>query len=172
MAAEGSGWQTSGRMIQDITHEAILDHPPEQVWKAITTPALLRTWLMENDFAGPTVGHTFEFRDRPRPFWDGRCKCEVIEADEPRCFALRWGIGGQNPPSVVSWMLEPEGEGRTRVRFRHGELTGLMGWFMKKGMDRGWRCMLERSLPYVLGRVAREETPTREQVLAVFACKG
>ncbi len=158
-------------MIDDITCEATLAHPPTLVWKAITDPTLLRTWLMGGSFGGPTVGHTFEFRDRPRPFWDGICRCEVSEADAPRRFTLRWGTGGKHPPSVVSWQLEPVGDRQTRVRFRHSELHGLLGWVMKKGMTKGWRGMLERSLPYVLDRLARGETPTREEVRAAFAGK-
>ncbi len=150
-------------MIPDIAHEATYPHPPELVWRAIAAPDALEAWLMKNDLREPKLGARFRFIDRPRPFWDGICECEIVEADAPRRFALSWGVGGKGAPSSVSWTLSPA-SGGTHVAFRHGGLTGVMGWIMKQGMDKGWRRMLERSLPFVLAGLAAGRLPTREEV--------
>ncbi len=155
-------------MIPDIVHEATYPDSPDVVWRAIATPEALGTWLMPNDFREATPGHRFRFTDRPRPFWDGICEWEVLEADAPRRFALRWGLNVKGAPSTVSWTLSPAGGGGTRVVFRHAGLNGLMGWFMKKGMDKGWRRMLERSLPVVLAGLARGQLPSRDEVACAF----
>lgn len=56
--------------MSDITVEAVYPHPPARVWRALTDPDELESWLMENDFQ-PRVGHRFQFRDEPRPGWRG-----------------------------------------------------------------------------------------------------
>jgi uncharacterized protein YndB with AHSA1/START domain len=151
-------------VIPDIVHAATYPYSPDLVWRAIATPEALGTWLMPTDFRDATPGHRFRFTDRPRPFWDGICECEVIEADAPRRFALRWGLNVKGAPSTVSWTLSPADEG-TRVEFRHAGLSGVMGWFMKKGMDKGWRRMLDRSLPVVLAGLAHGQLPSRDEVV-------
>ena len=82
-------------MIPDIVHEATYPQPPEAVWRAIAAPDALESWLMRNDLREAKAGERFRFRDRPRPFWDGVVECEVVAADAPRRFALRWGVGGK-----------------------------------------------------------------------------
>jgi uncharacterized protein YndB with AHSA1/START domain len=151
-------------VISDIVHEATYPHPPELVWRAITTPEALGAWLMKNDLRAAAPGERFRFTDRPRPFWDGICECEVAEADAPRRFAVAWGVGGKGAPSTVSWTLAPTPEGGTRVQFRHAGLQGVMGWMMKKGMDKGWRRMLERSIPLVIAGLERGRIPSRDEV--------
>lgn len=158
-------------MIADIVHEATYPQPPEVVWRALATPEALGAWLMQTDFREARAGHRFRFTDRPRPFWDGICECEVAEAEEPRRFALRWGLNQKGAPSTVSWTLSPTPDGGTRVAFRHGGLHGFMGWMMKKGMDQGWRRMLERSIPVVIAAVAEGRTPSREEAQRAFRCK-
>jgi uncharacterized protein YndB with AHSA1/START domain len=153
-------------MSADIVYEATFRHPPEQVWRALTTHEALGAWLMENDFSEARVGHRFRFTDRPRPFWDGICECEVIEADAPRRFSLRWGTNVKGAPTRVEWALTPTPDGGTHVLFRHGGLNGVMGFLMKQGMSKGWRRMLERSIPFVLDELAKGSMPSREAVRA------
>jgi uncharacterized protein YndB with AHSA1/START domain len=158
-------------MIADIVHRATYRHPPELVWRAITTPEGLHAWLMVNDFREPVVGHRFQFRDRPRPFWDGICDCEVAEADMPRRFALRWGLNVKGEATRLSFELTPTTDGGTTLELRHGGLDGLMGWLMKKGMDKGWRRMVERTIPFVCDGLAKGAVPSREAVQAEFRKK-
>ncbi len=159
-------------MIPDIVHEATYPHPPELVWRAIAAHDALEAWLMKNDLRDARAGERFRFVDRPRPFWNGICECEIAEADAPRRFALRWGVGGKGAPSDVSWTLSPVPGGGTRLVFRHGGLTGVMGWIMKKGMDEGWRRMVQRSIPFVLEGLAAGRRPTRDEVAREFKRRG
>ena len=64
----------------DITIEAVLAHPPETVWKALTTPEMIADWLKPNDFA-PEKGKRFTLRTEPMGNWDGVIQCEVLEIE-------------------------------------------------------------------------------------------
>ena len=154
-------------MIADIVHEATLAYPPERVWQVLVSQEALACWLMPNDFQEARPGHTFRFSDKPRPFWDGICPCIVAEAEPARRLALQWGANGKGQPSLVSWTLTPTPAGGTHVVFRHSGLSGVTGWLMKKGMDKGWQRMLTRSLPFVIARLERGQLPTRDEVRAV-----
>ena len=116
---------------------------------------------MENDLQEARVGRRFHFKDRPRPLWDGLCECEVVEAEPARRFVLRWGTNTRSP-TRAAWTLTPTASGGTHVAFRHSELAGVMGWIMKKGMDHGWKMMLERAIPIVLADLGAGRTPSRE----------
>jgi uncharacterized protein YndB with AHSA1/START domain len=63
-----------------IHTDAFLPYPPQKVWRALTDPGLLASWLMPNDFE-PRVGHRFTFRTDPVPAhgFDGIVRCEVLE---------------------------------------------------------------------------------------------
>jgi uncharacterized protein YndB with AHSA1/START domain len=160
-------------MTEDIVHEATYPYPPEAVWKAITTPAAMSAWLMDTTFAGPQVGHKFEFRDKPRKVmgWDGVTQCEVVEAAPPRRFVFQFGDGRNGfAPTWISWDLEPV-EGGTRVRFRHWGFGGLKGWMMRQGMNNGWGGIVRHAIPFVVARMLQGEVPPRGEVKAA-ARKG
>ena len=55
---------------ETIVVEYTLPHAPRKVWRALTEPALLGAWLMQNDFE-PKLGHEFTFRAKPMGEWDG-----------------------------------------------------------------------------------------------------
>ncbi|MBI5609624.1 MAG: SRPBCC domain-containing protein [Deltaproteobacteria bacterium] len=114
------------------------------------------------------VGRRFRFTDKPRPFWDGICDCEVAQANENRCFSLLRGLNQKGEPSRVSWTLQPAEDGGTQVEFRHGGLHGVMGWLMKKGMSKGWQRMLERSIPMVAEGIGKGRIPPREDVIKTY----
>src|SRR5688572_1935374 len=99
-------------MTEDIVHEATYPYPPATVWRAITTPQALNSWLMQNDFQGPTVGHKFQFRDKPKKVvgWDGVTDCEVLEVVPERRFVIAFGTGRDGFPATrVAFELEPSG---------------------------------------------------------------
>lgn len=154
-------------MTEDIVHEATYPHPPEAVWRAIATPEGLNAWLMPNTFREATVGHRFQFRDKPRKVvgWDGITDCEVLEATPPRRFAFTFE-SGDDVRTRVEWTLEPVAGG-TRVRFRHTGFTGFKGWMMRAGMNGGWRGMVAHSIPFVVRGMLDGRTPTREETEAV-----
>jgi uncharacterized protein YndB with AHSA1/START domain len=134
-----------------IEVDQFLARPPEQVWHALTDPALLARWLMPNDFQ-PAVGHRFTFRTEPVPQqgFDGIVHCQVLDLEPPRLLRLSWRGGVLD--TVVSWRLVPEGAG-TRLLITHDgfddtdpaqRLTmGIMGG--------GWRGHLIKLLTAVLG---------------------
>lgn len=129
---------------KSIVVERVMAHPPEKIWRALTTPALIAEWLMQNDFAA-TVGHRFTFRATPVPGWSGITHCEVLESDPPRRLAYKWGDGTESESglkTVVTWTLTP-GAGGTTVRMEHsGFRPQDEGGY--RGMSGGWPRIVER----------------------------
>jgi len=131
--------------------ERTLAHPPQKVWRALTSSDLIATWLMQNDFE-PRVGHRFNFRAKPIPnMWNGVTDCEVLEVDEPRRLVYSWNASGEEAndgiKTVVTWTLAPDGGG-THVRmeqagFRPQDEVG------RQAMGGGWPRIVDR-----LGEVA------------------
>ena len=102
---------------RSIVEERLLPHPPEKVWRALTQPALIARWLLDNDFK-PEVGHRFAFRAKPQPGWTGITNCEVKTVEPLRRLVYTWGDGTETDnglKTVVTWTLAPEAGG-TRVR--------------------------------------------------------
>jgi len=135
-------------MSQSIVVDYELAHPPEKVWRALTEPALLARWLMQNDIA-PRVGHKFTMRAQPQGSWDGIVHCEVLTCDPPRVLSYSWKGGtdenknyGSHLDTVVTWTLEPRGQG-THLRLTH---SGFLDKdrFAFDAMGKGWRQMGER----------------------------
>ena len=60
--------------------EYYLPYPPAKVWRALHEPELLAKWVTAKD-TRPLVGHRFNFRAEPTPWWDGIVYCEVLEID-------------------------------------------------------------------------------------------
>lgn len=152
-------------MTDDIVHQATYPFPPAQVWRALTTPEALGSWLMANDFREPVVGHKFQFRDKPRLGWNGVTDCEVIEAVPERRLAFTMSSGG-DPPTTVRFDLVPAGNGTT-LKFRHSDFTGLKGWLMRAGMNHGWRGMVLHAIPFVVREMEKGRVPAREETTAV-----
>lgn len=102
----------------DGIHLAVVyPQPIDRVWRALTTSEALAAWLMPNDFV-PEVGHRFTFQTSPQVGWSGVVACEVTELDPPRRVAYTWRGGPELPPTLVSFTLEPLGDG-TRLRLDH-----------------------------------------------------
>ena len=104
-------------MTDAIRTDSFFPHPPEKVWRALTDPELLASWLMPNDFE-PRVGHQFTFRTDPVPAhgFDGIVRCEVLELVPARRLRISWAGGGLD--TTVTWDLVPEGRG-TRLLLSH-----------------------------------------------------
>src|SRR5947208_4234669 len=96
-----------------ILVELTMPHPPEKVWRALTTSNLIAEWLMQNDFE-PVVGHRFNFRAAPIPnMWNGVTDCEVLVVEKPVRLVYSWNASGDEAKdglkSTVTWTLTPEG---------------------------------------------------------------
>ncbi|NDV00195.1 SRPBCC family protein [Pseudoroseicyclus tamaricis] len=88
---------------RSVTVERELPHPPEKVWRALTTPHFIEEWLMKNDFSAE-VGHSFQMSGE----W-GAVDCEVLDAEEPRSLCYSWNAFGLE--STVTWTLTPTPSG-------------------------------------------------------------
>ena len=87
---------------RSLVIEKELPHPVGKVWRALTQGALIKEWLMDNDFQ-PAVGHKFKFRSTPMPHWDGVIDSEVLVVEPDKKLSYSWNSMGLE--SVVVWTL-------------------------------------------------------------------
>ncbi len=126
--------------------EKEMPYPPEKIWRALTQGALIKEWLMDNDFQ-PVVGHRFTFRSTPMPNWNGIVDCEVLVVEPHNKLSYSWGSLGLG--SIVVWTLVAT-EGGTLVRmeqsgFRPDQEAAY------KGANYGWQKFIGRLEGVVAG---------------------
>ncbi|MGH9505102.1 MAG: SRPBCC family protein [Terriglobales bacterium] len=119
---------------RSLVIEREIPYPPEKVWRALTEGALIKEWLMDNDFQ-PVVGHKFTFRATPVPKWNGFIDCEVMVIEPNKKLSYSWGTLGLG--STVVWTLVAT-SGGTLVRmeqsgFRPDQQAAY------KGANYGWQ---------------------------------
>jgi uncharacterized protein YndB with AHSA1/START domain len=135
-----------------IEIETYYPYAPELVWDALTDPAALRAWLMENDFQ-PKLGHKFQFKAQPQPGWRGIVDCEVLTLDRPWKLSYSWQGDLNKPPQTVTWTLSKQGDG-TKLFLEHTGFAGVGGFLLSKMvMGPGWKKMLKTLLPDVLHKM-------------------
>jgi uncharacterized protein YndB with AHSA1/START domain len=99
---------------------------PEQVWEAITKPEFTARY-----FYGSVIDSTFEpgtpylglSADRSQQYVDG----EVVESDPPRRLRHTWRVlydedMSNEPHSQVTWEIEPQDGGFTKLTVVHDRL--------------------------------------------------
>jgi len=129
-------------------------HPPEKVWRALTTPDLLSRWLMTNDFL-PEVGHRFTMAGRrvEATGFSGTVASTVLAIDPPRMLQVTWTDAADPDlvPTTVTWTLEAEGRG-TRMFLEHAgfDPEDQNAQLSRRIMGGGWRSMILRRLSEVL----------------------
>ena len=119
---------------RSLVIEREMPFPPEKIWRALTEGALIKEWLLDNDFQ-PVVGHRFNFRAPPMPQWNGVIDCEVLVLEPNRKLSYSWGSMGLE--SVVVFTLTAT-KGGTLVRmeqsgFRPDQEAAY------KGANYGWQ---------------------------------
>jgi uncharacterized protein YndB with AHSA1/START domain len=87
---------------RSLVIERELPHPVEKVWRALTQGALIKQWLMDNDFQ-PVAGHKFKFHTTPMPNWNGIIDSEVLVLEPNKKLSYSWNSLGLM--SVVVWTL-------------------------------------------------------------------
>lgn len=123
-------------------------HPPELVWRALTTPELLARWLMRPDGFESRVGARFTMAAKPIEAvgFSGTIACEVLELVEPELLTFSWDDAASDEPSgwVVSFALRPEGRG-TRLLFTHSgfDPDSPTAQLSRTIMGGGWRRILD-----------------------------
>jgi uncharacterized protein YndB with AHSA1/START domain len=124
---------------RSVVLERDMPYPPEKVWRALTTGALIEDWLMANDFE-PTVGHRFTLRATPAGGWNGIIDCQVLAVEPPQRLAYSWASMGLQ--SVVTFTLAPTASG---VRLRM-EQSGFPADAEQniRGAEYGWTSFLAR----------------------------
>jgi uncharacterized protein YndB with AHSA1/START domain len=132
---------TAATETRSVVVEREIAHPPEKLWRALTTPHLIEEWLMKNDFA-PVVGHRFNLSGE----WGGVLDCEVLEVEPNKTLAYAWNFAhddaAYNLTSVVTFTLTPSDTG-THLRMEQsgfrpdqpqafgGARHGWQGFFAK-----------------------------------------
>jgi uncharacterized protein YndB with AHSA1/START domain len=119
---------------RSVVMEREMPYPPEKIWRALTEGALIKQWLMENDFQ-PVVGHSFKFRSTPVPNWDGIIDSQVMVVEPNKKLSYSWGTMGME--SAVTWTLTRTGTG-THVRMEHSGF-GHDQEAAYKGATYGWQ---------------------------------
>lgn len=107
-------------------YEVYIRATPEEVFAAITDPAMTRQYFHGTAFDRPAVqGQAYSTSTADGlPAVDGTI--EVL--DPPRRFVQTWHVLydaelAAEPVSRVEWLVEPAGAGLTRLRVLHGDLA-------------------------------------------------
>jgi len=131
---------------QDIVVEKVFAHPPEKLWKALTTSELMRRWLrMPMTGFAPVKGNRFTYQTTPAGKWDGVIHCEVLEVKPNERFSYSWKGGhesnlGYGAPldTVVTFTLARV-DGGTRLSLVHSGFVLPRNETAFKGMGDGWQ---------------------------------
>ena len=109
---------------ESVIVECELAEPPAKVWRALTEPALLASWLMPNDIR-PDVGARFTFQAEADA-GGGVIACEVLAAEPPHLLRYSWhGADAHRDASdrvldtVVTFVLTETANGGTHLRLVH-----------------------------------------------------
>lgn len=104
----------------EIVNEFTVDAPLERVWEAVSTTEGLKSWWTDDSFSEAVLGGKaeFGFKNRDIVFTMETTLFDVNEFQEWRCLngPDKW-IG-----TNVSFELEPQEDGRIRIRFEHRNL--------------------------------------------------
>src|SRR4029079_991732 len=107
-------------------YQIFIKATPEAVWEAIVEQSWQRAFSHETSFDSPPVkGEPYRTTiANGGPAVDG----VIEELDPPNRLVMTWHVlydaamSGETP-SRVEWIVEPMGEGLTRLRLEHGDLA-------------------------------------------------
>ncbi|MEO8265197.1 MAG: SRPBCC family protein [Ilumatobacteraceae bacterium] len=107
-------------------YQIFIKATPQQVWDAIVEPSWTRRYFHGSAFDSPPVkGQPYRTTiAEGRPAVDGL----IEEVDPPHRLIMTWhtlydAAMSEEPPSRVEWIVEPVGDGLTRLRLEHGDLA-------------------------------------------------
>jgi uncharacterized protein YndB with AHSA1/START domain len=152
----------------EIRFERRLAHPAQAVWDAITGPGRMSLWFDRTEFPVPLeIGGVIRF------FHDAvglESRGRITALDPPRLIEWMWS-SNFTPDQLMSWRIEPEGEGcRLILRQRMGDVT-LVG-----RTTAGWHVCLDRMAAVLDGRPAGDHmtgwSPLFEHYKGVLKAMG
>ena len=109
----------------------VVEAPPARVYEMWTSPELLKTWFGADAVVDGAPGGKYEIYFMPRERWDGKTRvgshgAKLIAAEPGKRVAFEWTmppfaeeLNEAGLPTWVDVTLEPVGEARTHVHFRH-----------------------------------------------------
>ncbi|WP_018013221.1 SRPBCC domain-containing protein [Sinorhizobium medicae] len=134
---------------QDIVVDEVFPHPPETIWKTLTTANLMGRWLMVPDGFEPVEGKGFTYRTTPAGDWDGTIHCQVLEVKPNERFVYAWKGGhegnvgyGSRLDTVVTFILSRVENG-TRLRLVHSGFVLPENETAFSKMSQGWKKVVE-----------------------------
>jgi len=143
---------------RDIVVEEVFPHPPEKIWKTLTTGALISRWLMAQTGFEPVKGKRFTFQTKPGGAWDGVIHCQVLEVIPNERLVYSWTGGheenvGYGAPldTTVTWTLSRTANG-TRLRLVHAGFVVPRNKSALDTMGSGWKKVVPN-----LGAIAGEQ---------------
>src|SRR5229473_4045148 len=151
--------------MHEIVVDEVLPHPPETIWKALTTGELISRWLLM-PAAGfePVKGKHFTFQTTPAGAWDGVIRCQVLELTPNERLVYDWKSGhegnvgyGARLDTVVTWTLSRVVNG-TRLRLVHSGFVLPKNDTAFKNMGEGWKKVFRN-----LDTIAAEQNSSKPQ---------
>ena len=133
--------KTKAEQTEAITFELDFKHSPKKVWRALTDPDLLSKWLLPVLDFKLAPGASFTFTAPPKPGWDGRVNCQVVEIDEGKKLSYSWRVG-EELDTVVTFSVTPTDAGTHLSIVQTGFKPHQKQNF--GGARYGWRMMSER----------------------------
>jgi uncharacterized protein YndB with AHSA1/START domain len=136
----------AARAVADLAAGSILATveiavPMERVFKALASPEVVDWWVRPGVFDTREWTGDVRVGGRWRASGIGRgrpysLEGEFLEIDPPRKLVHTWHpVGSPDPPSTVSYVLEPVANGGTRLTLHHTGMTSrdasmanAMGW--------------------------------------------
>lgn len=113
---DGTIEQRDGRVT--FRYQRLLNHPIERVWRAITDPAELSSWLGVKAELDLRVGGRYVLVHRsPDGSTEQRVEDKVVRLEPPRLFEHTFWLE-LNPSALVTWELTPV-EAGTRLDLTH-----------------------------------------------------
>jgi uncharacterized protein YndB with AHSA1/START domain len=136
---------------REIVVDEVFPHAPGLLWKALTDGALIERWIrMKPTGFGVAVGTQFTFQTTPAGPWDGRIRCEILEAVPNRRLVYSWKSGhesnvgyGSVLSTIVTFTLA-EVTGGTRLMLVHSGFELPRNETAYTSMSGGWKTVLGR----------------------------
>ena len=147
---------------QEIVVDEVFPHPPERIWKTLTTGELISRWLMPTTGFEAVKGKRFTFQTTPAGAWDGIIQCQILEVMPNERLVYTWKSGyegnigyGAALDTVVTWTLSKVANG-TRLRLVHSGFALPKNDSAFKNLSDGWKKVVRN-----LDTIAAEQADRR-----------